>query len=587
MKSMYSTNSLFIVAFISLYIIAGVSGCNVNNDSSAPAAVKGESQQPQTLPASSRSSVAQQNTKSTIALVADLFPVFMRTDFGYADSKYGYMDKTGKVIIQPQFDQAKDFSDGFAPARLGQKDNFGYINATGAFAIKQQFVDAKEFSEGLAAVMLDKKWGYIDINGSLVISPQFQDADSFSERLAPVMSGGKWGYIDTKGKFVIKPQFEGSKPALSISHDLAPSLIIQMPNTRNRKPALSFRDGLAPAFSSGKWGFIDRTGNFIIKPQFDEAGTFSDGLAPVLIENKWGFIDKEGMTVIKPTFDDAASFSEGLAKVGIKTQSTSLGTAGEIPWNLSVRIHNIYGFVDKAGEIIIIPHFEYAGSFQKGLAWVNTGESAKEGSRTVNREGYIDKKGAFVWNPTNKIEIELSDLERLFRQLRSQNLQQHFDAALGLVRIGKPAVPELVNLINDESWHVGVTSIWILGEIGDKDALDPLIEALQSKERIGPPGYTSYIGDMSFKPQKDLALYESPDSFPSWNLLFKRRAAAIALGNLGDKRAIEALENALREGPFSNGAEANVAIAKAIKKITGQPLPEDIEKELKTFSSYK
>jgi len=41
----------------------------------------------------------------------------------------------------------------------------------------------------------------------------------------------------------------------------------------------------------------------------------------------------------------------------------------------------------------------------------------------------------------------------------------------------------------------------------------------------------------------------------------------------------------LGEGPFSSGEEANVAIAKAIKKITGQPLPEEIEKQLQR--SYK
>jgi len=563
MKSMNSTNGIFTVAFLLAFLIAGVSRCDSKSDSSAPTGGQGESRQPGTSPASARSSVAQKETKSTTAPIAELFPVFIRTDFGYAYSKYGYIDSTGKVVIQPKFDQAGDFSEDFAPAKVEQKDKFGYINGTGAFAIKPQFSDAKEFSEGLAAVLLDGKWGYIDRNGGLAISPQFQDADSFSEGLAPAMFDGKWGYIGAKGIFIIKPQFEGSKSVLS------------------------FRDGLAPAFSSGKWGFIDRTGDFIIKPQFDGAGAFSDGLAPVLIEKKWAFIDKGGKTVIKPQFDDAASFSEGLAKVGMEMESLSLESVQGIPWSLSSRIHNIYGFIDKTGQIIVKPQFEYAGSFNKGLAWVNTGEAAKEGSRTVNKEGYIDKKGVFVWNPANKVEIELSDSERLFRQLRSQNLQQHFGAALGLVKIGKPTVPELVNLINDERWYVGVTAIWILGEIGDKAALDPLLRALQSKERIGPSGYTSYIGDMSFKPQKDLSLYESPDRFPSWNLLFKRRAAAISLGNLGDKRAVEPLEKALREGPFSNGAEANVAIAKAIKKITGQPLPEDIEKQLKNFSSYK
>jgi HEAT repeat protein len=180
-----------------------------------------------------------------------------------------------------------------------------------------------------------------------------------------------------------------------------------------------------------------------------------------------------------------------------------------------------------------------------------------------------------------------SSVPQLLRQLRSENLKEHFGAASGLVKAGKSAVPGVVKLICDERWYVGLTAIWVLGEIRDPAALEPLVEALQSKETIGPPGYSSYVGNMTYRPQTALALYESPNSFPSWNLLLKRRAAAIALGNLGDKRAVEPLQKVLAEGPFSHGAEANVAIAKAIKKLTGQPLPEEIENGLEAFSEYK
>jgi hypothetical protein len=68
-----------------------------------------------------------------------------------------------------------------------------------------------------------------------------------------------------------------------------------------------------------KWGFIDKTGILIIKPQFDEASSFSEGLARVLIGRNHGFIDKSGKMVIKPQFDLIllSRFSEGLAPVMI------------------------------------------------------------------------------------------------------------------------------------------------------------------------------------------------------------------------------------------------------------------------------
>ena len=65
-------------------------------------------------------------------------------------SKYGFIDKNGKVVIEPQFDYA------------------------GAF------------SEGLGKVKKDGKWGFIDKSGKVVIEPQFDSIFNFSEGLAEV-----------------------------------------------------------------------------------------------------------------------------------------------------------------------------------------------------------------------------------------------------------------------------------------------------------------------------------------------------------------------------------------------------------------
>ena len=53
------------------------------------------------------------------------------------NGKYGFMDRSGKTIITPQFDGAGGFSEGLADVRVGAK------------------------------------WGYIDTKGSVVITPQF------------------------------------------------------------------------------------------------------------------------------------------------------------------------------------------------------------------------------------------------------------------------------------------------------------------------------------------------------------------------------------------------------------------------------
>ena len=55
----------------------------------------------------------------------------------------------------------------------------------------------------------------------------------------------------------------------------------------------------------------------MIKPQFDEVGSFSEGLAAVRIGENWGFINKAGEVVIKLQFDKATDFHNGLAVVGV------------------------------------------------------------------------------------------------------------------------------------------------------------------------------------------------------------------------------------------------------------------------------
>ncbi|MFO0175197.1 MAG: WG repeat-containing protein, partial [Aphanizomenon sp.] len=66
-----------------------------------------------------------------------------------------------------------------------------------------------------------------------------------------------------------------------------------------------------------KWGYIDRTGQFIINPQFDEADIFSEELAAVKMGEKWGYINQYGDLIIPLTFDFAKPFYEGMALVNI------------------------------------------------------------------------------------------------------------------------------------------------------------------------------------------------------------------------------------------------------------------------------
>src|SRR4028119_1357356 len=56
-----------------------------------------------------------------------------------------------------------------------------------------------------------------------------------------------------------------------------------------------FSEGLGPVRVNGKWGYIDVTGQMVIKPQFDFATQFKNGLGFVQLNGKSFSIDKKGI----------------------------------------------------------------------------------------------------------------------------------------------------------------------------------------------------------------------------------------------------------------------------------------------------
>ena len=67
--------------------------------------------------------------------------------------KYGFIDKNGKVVIEPQFDDTYPFSEGLAMVEKDGKR--GYIDKSGKVVIEPQFDEVGDFSEGLAGVAIE------------------------------------------------------------------------------------------------------------------------------------------------------------------------------------------------------------------------------------------------------------------------------------------------------------------------------------------------------------------------------------------------------------------------------------------------
>ncbi|MBN1629072.1 MAG: WG repeat-containing protein, partial [Thermoleophilia bacterium] len=299
----------------------------------------------------------------------ELYPVSV-------DGKWGFIDNTGTIQIEPQFDDVRVpwlsyrpevFSEGLTPAAIGRGNDarWGYIDKTGAWVIEPRFGHVGGFSEGMASVNEpgdSKPVGYIDTSGTLVIPTQYVEARDFSEGLARVTDAAENSpgyFIDKTGAKVLGPFFGlpfGFSEGLAYVEwedgrgfiDSAGERVITLPDGfgYGQHSNCSFSEGLALLQS---WGvgtersvFIDRTGAEIITSDSTYFQGFSEGLAVAEIQHddgfRCGYVDKTGAWVIEPQFDWAASFSEGLAAVGYFED--------DFP---------SYGYIDETGRVVIPP----------------------------------------------------------------------------------------------------------------------------------------------------------------------------------------------------------------------------------------
>jgi ankyrin repeat protein len=83
------------------------------------------------------------------------------------NGKGGFIDKTGKMVIEPRFDNwPGGFSEGLANVYLNGKG--GFIDKTGKIVINPKFDQVNKFSEGFARVRLNQKYGFIDKTGKML-----------------------------------------------------------------------------------------------------------------------------------------------------------------------------------------------------------------------------------------------------------------------------------------------------------------------------------------------------------------------------------------------------------------------------------
>ncbi len=276
--------------------------------------------------------------------------------------RYGYVNRTGKFVLEPQYEQALPFSDFLAGVKKDGK--WGYINGEGKFVIEPRFENAFLFSDGAAAVQENSKWGFINRAGKFLVEPKYESAGIFRQGLAAVQWEGKWGFISKDGEMVVPPKFD---------------------------QVYFFSEDRAGAQVNGLWGYVDRTGAFTVPPKYAEALPFSQGLAAVNIGGKredneftggvWNFVDPQGKVII-----DEVMISAALPQKGAPSR---VGTDGR---------------QDTTAKIEAVEN-----GFRDGKARVRIGSRLLNGDSQGPSWGYVDLKGNWLAEGNTKIPLNFTN----------------------------------------------------------------------------------------------------------------------------------------------------------------------------------
>lgn len=356
--------------------------------------------------------------------------------------KYGFMNSQGKIVIEPQFDEANDmFSEGLCFVKSGEKT--GLIDSTGIIVVEldDSISYVYGFKDGLSRYRSNTtSYGIINKDGRIIISgingtleyddnfiytyhyneddytymiigltsekayrigDKYVHLGSYNEGLCPVeVNDDKWGYIDYTGKIVIDTIYDD---AYNFSEGLAhvkkgtESWFINKKGEKvisAEKILSDFECNRAAVIKNGKKCLIDKTGKIICYLDIDDNGirAFSseDNLATIYKDNKAAKIDTMGNVVLSTNYQQIWDFKNGVATMQRKDNNYDLTNGRR-------------GCIDFYGNEIISPHHtsvEIIGRIIRCCDYYN-------GLPDTGFYSYYDLQGNLLWKdmPNKKRKI--------------------------------------------------------------------------------------------------------------------------------------------------------------------------------------
>jgi len=343
------------------------------------------------------------------------------------DGKWGVIDSTGRVIVQPEWDKIYNFRDGITVGVKGSYENGEryYINAEGKILNTIPLDKAYYFINGVGTALKDGQWVYVNSQGE-ILNPEggMSRVYDFSSGLGVFIAGTsdgakKYGVLNEKGEIIL-PASERiierfSSNGYSIIKENGLYGVIDSQGRMIVTPSLK-QKRFSPGFTTflDDDGWIFELGTGISRPLLQtgyKAVYLTEDLLSVSQDGKkWGIMDVQGNELTEKSYDRIYrpwGGPSGILIAGIKlTGGYRYYLISSTGKNLSERAYSGYGYFSDSfcfyrdesgkwglmtldGNFLTDPVFERVSTFSEGLCAV----------QQDGKWGYIDESGSYVIPP--------------------------------------------------------------------------------------------------------------------------------------------------------------------------------------------
>lgn len=338
-----------------------------------------------------------------------------------SNKRIGYVDVTGRILLEPTYKSISEFVDGYAVVskvsyyydkngRDRERSVYGVINSQFKEIIPCVFdsieyeVEIGRFKTDVGYKTIDGRYVAVVDGKELFVDKKYKYCKPFGDTcsIAVCVADGhvKYGLIDKQSNDILPPIFsrldlienELYKFKINDLYGLVTSkgnIILQ-----NKYNGIGkFEDNLAcvqvNVLSKKLYGYIDFSGNEILPPSYKFIGKRHHKYAVVMKNNLWGLFGIENHQLkIFPNVSFLGPCMENLCKINV---------GGIYDINRKKTTGGLWGYISVDGEIVIEPTYEQAYGFSDGMAAV----------KLNGKWGFINAQGIIVV-PCEYDEVEAS-----------------------------------------------------------------------------------------------------------------------------------------------------------------------------------